>query len=407
MDIRLGNKNDTDGIRKVWEYCFEDGKEYVDFYFEKKFRPENTVVLDTGDNIISSIHLNQHSIKIMEKEFGVSYVVGVSTLPESRGLGIMNGLMESSLHKMLEMEQSISILMPIDFRLYKKFGYENCYDVLLSKLDIFSLKKFKSKGVFKKAKYEDAYDLMFIYNANMKKYNGSSKRNIKYFEDFIEEMCVEGGHIYINYLDGEPTGYISYSISKGVFITRELYYSEYSSFESMLKFIFNHNTQCNKVEMTLPVDSPLIRKLDNPKTDVFEIRPFMMARIINLEKFVDELEIYAIADFWDKFENVVIEIVDDQLLKNNGKFKFYKEAEFLKIKKISDKVDAELCVSDCDIKSTIDCDISMSINEITSVLMSYVSLEEICYESSLYSQKLIDFGEHFKNKKSNHILEYV
>src|SRR3712207_341724 len=120
MQIRMASSDELDELKTIWSYCFEASQAYVDFYFDKSCNPDKTVVLERNGNIISSIHLNQHKIKLNDKVFDTSYVVGVSTLPEARGLGKMGQLMQYSLDTMRDLGQSVSLLMPIDYRLYTK-----------------------------------------------------------------------------------------------------------------------------------------------------------------------------------------------------------------------------------------------------------------------------------------------
>ncbi|MFR3072038.1 MAG: GNAT family N-acetyltransferase, partial [Paeniclostridium sp.] len=72
---------------------------------------------------------------------------------------------------------------------------------------------------------------------------------------------------------------------------REICYKNISSLKSMLKFIYNHNTQCKKVTIMSPVIDSIRYILPNLKTSEINIKPFMMGRVINLEKFLNTLSI--------------------------------------------------------------------------------------------------------------------
>ena len=291
MEIRFTNINENQGVRDLWTYCFADSQAYVDFYFKNKYKPEKTMVVEDGGRILSSIHLNQHRLNLSGKDLATSYIVGVSTLPEARGMGFMADLMSRSLYEIGAMDQSFAILMPIDHRLYRSYGFETCYDILEVKLDIFDLKKFKLDGNFKRAGKEEAGDLLDVYSSAIAGYNGSALRDQAYFSEFIEEMDIDGGYTYIFYRDGQPTAYLAYTIEGGNFFVREVYYKDMGAYQSVLKFIFNHNTQCKAVTINTGLDDRLMDILDNPKDASFTLKPFMMARIIDLEKFLVDLEI--------------------------------------------------------------------------------------------------------------------
>ncbi|MDY4561739.1 MAG: GNAT family N-acetyltransferase [Peptostreptococcus porci] len=395
MEIRLCKKEEINQVKDIWKYCFEDSEAYVNFYFDKKFNHNNVVVSKDGDRLISSIHLNQHDILMNGKKLNTSYVVGVSTLPEARGRGIMNGMMLESLKEMLRRGQTISILMPIDFRLYTKFGFSNCYDMILNSVDIFELKKFRYVGNFKKATAKDASELKNIYSSAVSDYNGFALRDEAYFLDLIEEMDVDGGNIYINYINGIPSGYIVYSISGGVFIIREIYSIDITSYKSILKFVFNHNTQCKRVEMMSSIDDPLRILLDNPKDATFEIKPFMMARIIDFKKYINDCE-FVVRKSSDE-ESILIKINDEYLTNNDKVFKLVNKSGILFVEdSCSQEYEIELDISEATKIFTK----YSGIDEVLKLREDYFSLSENGLKDRL--ERLLSFS-----KEVNHINEYV
>lgn len=392
MKIRFCNKEDIDYIRELWEYCFNDSPEYVDFYFENKFSPENTILLDDQGRAVSSIHMNQHSLSLNFKKFDVSYIVGVSTLPEVRGSGKMKELMEYSLRHMYESGQEVGILMPIDFRLYRRYGFENCYDMLVQNLDVDDLRKFKISGEFKKAK--KAEDLEEIYRYSQSLFNGYAIRDKKYFEQFIDEMDRDGAYIYINYIDSCPEGYIAYSFEDNKMIVRECYYKSIESYKSILRFIYNHNTQVKKVEIYSAISDPLRHMLDNPKDSQFEIKPFMMGRVINFEKLIEKLDIACDEDF----QAFKIAVEDKYIDENNGIFEFYKEVNKVRVRKIGDLYELE----DIDI---------FTINELSAMFFGYMKVEDVDFMRERKIVCIIEMRELLESiydtNTINHINEYV
>ncbi len=392
MEIRFSNKEDIEGVRKLWEYCFNDSPEYIDFYFEKKFKPSTSLILENNEKIISAIHMNQHSISLNHKKFDLSYIVGVSTLPQARSSGKMRELMKFALMDMYKRGQEVSILMPIDFRLYKKYGYENCYDILLETLKVEDLKKFKISGHFQEAKI--AKDLEEVYKYSVSKYNGFAIRDVDYFKDFIDEMQRDGGYIYINYQDSQAQGYIAYSFDGDRMIVRELYYKNIEAYKSLLKFIYNHNTQIKTVQIYSAKNNYLRYLLDNPKSARFEIKDFMMARIINFEKFIKKLDIETYKDF-SPFK---IAIEDEYIEKNRGIFEFFLEGDKIRVKKVS-KLEE---IGNFDL---------FTINELTGLFFGYSKLEDIDFLREKKLNSIIEIRELLESlypeRIINHINEYV
>lgn len=393
MNIRLGNRKDLNGVRRIWEYCFRgDSKEYVDFYFTRKYNPLNTLVYEDRNKITSSIHLNNHVLNMYGKDVNTQYVVGVSTLPEARGAGIMSSMMKESLYEMRNRGNSFSILMPIDFRLYRKFGYENCYDILEHSFDIFQLKNMKLTGEFKEADIESSADLKYIYENFAKRFNGVAVRDEKYFTEFVEEMSSDGGYIYINYTDSKPSGYLAYYISDSdsTMQIREFIYNSIDVYESMLKFIFNHNTQVSSVNMSTPVSDFLADILPNPRELKTVRKSFMMARILDFEKFLKSTGIKG--KNISGFEEISIYLEDSIISENHGLYKILNENGNISIRKSNEgKFDLKLKVGD-----------------LTQLMFGYKSIEEIEFKNNLNHQIVEKYNKVFaKYDKENFIIEYV
>ena len=131
MNMRYAKEEEIDDIKEIWNYCFNDEESFVNYYFNNKYDNNNTIVACEDKDIVSSLQLNQYKIKLDGKEYETSYVVGVSTFPQVRGRGYMKKIMEYSLNELYKRNQLVSILMPIDYRLYRKYGYEHCDVVIL------------------------------------------------------------------------------------------------------------------------------------------------------------------------------------------------------------------------------------------------------------------------------------
>ena len=146
MNMRYAKEEEIDDIKEIWNYCFNDEESFVNYYFNNKYDNNNTIVACEDKDIVSSLQLNQYKIKLDGKEYETSYVVGVSTFPQVRGRGYMKKIMEYSLNELYKRNQLVSILMPIDYRLYRKYGYEHCYDQLEYSINIEDLKNFNLFG---------------------------------------------------------------------------------------------------------------------------------------------------------------------------------------------------------------------------------------------------------------------
>lgn len=385
MKIRFARECDQNNIMEIWNYCFNDGPKFTDYYFNNKYKNYNTIVVEEEANIVSSLQLNQYKIKLNDKEYDTSYVVGVSTLPETRGRGYMRHIMDFTLNELYKKEQLISILMPIDYRLYRKYGYEHCYDQIEYEINIEDLSGFKSFGSLIKANLNHINQIINIERSFLKNLNGRVIRDENYYKNLFKEVESEGGHIYIH-KNEEIDGYIIYFINGDNIFVRELYYKNINALKGMLRFIYNHNTQCKKVNITSPLDDKIRFILSNPRTVTMKLKPFMMGRVINFKKYLESLHI----EGNDKL-SLVISIKDNYINENNKIFKISLQNN-------------KLTVED----GNFDYDVEFDINTISQLAFSYISGKEAYLLNNLEENKeVIKFLDLIFVKKENYINEYV
>lgn len=388
MIIRYAKSDETENIKEIWNYCFDDSDSFVNYYFNDKYSRLNTVVVDEGEEIVSSLQLNQYKLTLNNKTYNSSYVVGVSTLPQVRGRGYMKNIMKFTLRELYAKGQLVSILMPIDYRLYRRYGYEHCYDQLEYTIDIEDLKRFKISGRLHKINESHINDLIDISNFFLKDINGNVYKSNEYYKNLFKEVKSENGYMYIHEDEGSQ-GYIIYFLNGDKMFVREIFYKNINSLKSMLKFIYNHNTQCREVVISSPINDKIRFVLDNPKTSQIKIKPFMMGRIINLEDFLESLEIDS-----DLALEANIFIEDQFLSENNGVFN---------IKLNNKKLEVE--------KTDSDYDEYFTINTMTQLAFSYIDIEEALVINSTKesgcNKNVIELFNAIFKKKKNYINEYI
>ncbi|HBE9428564.1 TPA: GNAT family N-acetyltransferase [Clostridioides difficile] len=394
MEIRYAKEEEIESIKEIWSYCFNDTESFMKYYFNDKYKSENTVVaLDEG-KIISSLQLNQYKLLLNSKVYNTSYVVGVSTLPEGRGAGYMNKVMKFTLNELYKKGQLVSILMPIDYRLYRRFGYEHCYDQIEYTINIDDLKNFKSSGKMIKSNLSQIDDLIQIDRTFLNEVNGNVLKDEHYYENLFKEIQSEDGFLYIHE-GNEKDGYIVYFLQEDKMFVRELFYKNIDALKSMLKFIYNHNTQCKIVTISTPTIDKIRFILDNPKDSDIKIKPFMMGRVINVKKFIEDIDIEN--DINSSF-NLLIE--DKFIDENNGLFKISIQNKKVSVEQL-DKKGAE--------KPQEDFDIKLDINTLTQLSFSYIDVNEAIFLNDIkdVSEETLETLNCIFSKKNNYINEYI
>ena len=391
MNIRYAKPIDKEQVVSVWNYCFEDGEDFVKYYFENVYDKKNTIIIEENDEVLSALQLNKYTIDLRDNKYDVSYVVGVSSKPEVRGLGYMKHLMTYTLEELYKNGEIVSLLMAIDYRLYKRYGFDHCYDQIQYNLRTDELLGFRLSSKLRKATFEDAETLSRIYTKAMESLNGYAVRDEAYFNRFIKEVSSESGYIYI---DEENNSYIAYYIQGDTFFVRELIYNNISSLKSMLAYIYNHNTQCKKTVINAPVDDKIKLIIANLKTCEIKLIPFMAGRVINFEKYIESLNSCNIDTQKINNKYIKIKVIDKYIKQNNSVFKISVYDNKIKIQRVEE-----------------DYDIELDINSITQLAFSYLNTDEIFMLNEIDESSLINTQKELLNvlfeKRINYIDELV
>lgn len=298
MSFRYADEKDRQIVKELWMYSFNEDESSANYYFENRYSKDYNALWDEGE-IKASLQLNPYTLSIKEKKEKTSYVVGISVYPEYRGQKLTTKLLKASLLDLIERGEGISLLMPIDTDIYRRYGYENCFDMEVYSLSIKDIKIRKDRAEKTKRIREitkkDIKDIQHIYSNASGSWDNYIERDGDYFKELFKEVKSEAGEFFISYGKyEEPTGYmILYPKfeggSKG--FVREMFYKSISSLNTFLSIIKSHSTQFKEVEIYQEKDSYLKGFWGYDNKININIKPFMMARIINPALFLNNMDI--------------------------------------------------------------------------------------------------------------------
>ncbi|GAB6011044.1 GNAT family N-acetyltransferase [Viscerimonas tarda] len=129
--IQLANNQTTPFVRQMWKTCFGDSDEFMDIYFSRKYKHENTLIYFEEGVAVSSLQLLPYEMRFYGSIVPVAYISGACTLPGYRGKGYMKSLLMASYKLMQERRIPISLLVPAKewlYGFYAKYGYEKVFD---------------------------------------------------------------------------------------------------------------------------------------------------------------------------------------------------------------------------------------------------------------------------------------
>ena len=115
----------------MWKICFNDSDEFMDFYFSKKYKHENTLIYFEDNKALASLQMLPYCFTFCGVEIPISYISGACTLPEYRGRGYMGKLLLSAFDSMRQRKIPLSILIPAEkwlYDYYARYGYEAVFE---------------------------------------------------------------------------------------------------------------------------------------------------------------------------------------------------------------------------------------------------------------------------------------
>ncbi len=194
--IDKAKADQTKEIMELWKICFPDeDQRYIDFYFKNIYQPQNCYVNMQDGKIVSAIMRNPHAVMFNGRVVQASMLVGAATLPEYRRRGHMKELMEIVIDA-CEHSELITMIQSEDPSLYEPFGFRTIYkraDYTIERKDV---KRITNYG----CAYEPTpIDLLKVYSAFIRRFNGFYPRDLDYFVRYKKEIAAVGGKIVAYY----------------------------------------------------------------------------------------------------------------------------------------------------------------------------------------------------------------
>lgn len=296
-------------VRNLWKLCFNDSDEFIEMYFRLRYNNESTMVIQSGNMIISSLQMPFYPMTFGGVEIQTAYISGACTHPDFRGRGVMYQLLAESFSKMVQMNIPLSILIPAEpklFDYYARTGYApaffrsevelNASDITLPRANLY----FDHTTVFNKRLSD-----YFVRKAHERpNYVQHTTNDLK---AVMEDLQISGGSATIAYKgEGGPIGGLLFAYpDNNSLIVMELFADNDSIARNLLRSAAKHHKMSH---IKMLQSSP-----EGPKEDAFG-----MARIINAK---------AILTLYAKIrpeEQLSIKLVDEQLTLNNGYYYIHK-----------------------------------------------------------------------------------
>ena len=122
FELRAATSADVPALRENWRLSFGDTDDYLDFFFSRRFEPENTLVACADGVVVSQLFLLPASLHAQKDTFSADYLFAAATHPDYRRQGIMASLIEYAKTLCAERGKDAIVLLPGTRELYDYYA---------------------------------------------------------------------------------------------------------------------------------------------------------------------------------------------------------------------------------------------------------------------------------------------
>ena len=125
--VVFANVFDFPAIQEIWQACFGDEEEYIQFYLNHRFETENMLVIHEDGKPVSMASFFPAELMVGEERVPVLYVYAVATLPKYQKKGYAAQILEYAKKKY----NRPLVLQPAEASLeayYEKLGFESFFE---------------------------------------------------------------------------------------------------------------------------------------------------------------------------------------------------------------------------------------------------------------------------------------
>ena len=253
---------------------------------------DETLAVFAGQELLAGLLILDKAVYVGQNAIPMGGIAAVACPPEHRRKGATSRLLTESLHRMHSQGQAISMLYPFNYQFYRRYGWElgtvqRHYSIALSDLKEF----LPAQGHTRRGTKEDIDAVSALYDQWARAYIGPLRRNRR---DWEKQLCPSNPgqedyrYLYLWYPTADcpqPEGYIVFTISTQS--GRRLQVQEFcalslEAYRGLWGLLANHDSQAERIEISLPEDDPLTYVMANPKVIRCSLEPSAMFRIVDM-----------------------------------------------------------------------------------------------------------------------------
>ena len=98
-------------MKRLWAAAFGDEEPYFSWYFREIFRPQRTLAVFDGQEMLACLQLAPYTLSLHSQPLPVAYLVGVTTAEAFRHQGIGHRLLHYALAELAASKFQLALLL--------------------------------------------------------------------------------------------------------------------------------------------------------------------------------------------------------------------------------------------------------------------------------------------------------
>lgn len=204
-------------VEELWRTCFKDTDEFVRFYFDRKYKDENTLVYQEDGRLVSALQMLPYPMTYLGTEILTSYISGASTAPSARSKGLMKNLLADAFAEMKRRGIGFTTLIPQESWLveyYRKSGYTLMFDYTLENHH-FSKGSLVADPNIRCFDIEKTDRLFAYFDREMHRRPCCIQHTREDFGIILQDLHMSGGKLLVAYGDHEKIDGMAFTLSEG------------------------------------------------------------------------------------------------------------------------------------------------------------------------------------------------
>ena len=285
-------------VRKLWENCFTDSKEFINLYFDMRYKEVENIAIMMDGKPVSALQMIPYPMTFYGNLWQTAYVSGACTHPDYRAKGVMRQLLNNAYHQMLADGVHLTTLIPAEpwlFDYYHSMGYASVFGYTAQEVQAADIHP-SEKLTIKLIQDFDA-EVYQYFDAHQRLRNCALLHTQEDFKVICADLSLAQSGVFVIYQDDTIVG-LSIAYDRAEFIEINELMADKLEYEQALYAAIQDKFEGKK----------LIRYT---RANNHNYSPLGMARIINAPQVLQD---YAHA-FPDK--EMRIHLIDNQIESNN------------------------------------------------------------------------------------------